>query len=461
MPAEPIVPALRPLTRSLGVVGVLFLTLSVTTPASSVFVIVPVMFQEAGTGAGIALAIAALVCVTTAFIYAELSSAWPVAGGEYVMVAHTLGPAAGFAMLGVNAVNNLLFPPVAALGVSALLETVVPGLPAVPVAVAVMVGATLVALLNIRVNAWITGVFLAVEVAALAVVAGLGFGDPARELAPLLAAPVMPGPDGTLVPATPAAIGVATTIAIFALNGYGMAVYFGEEMHEAPRRIATAILAALVVTLLLEAVPLLAGLAGAGDLSTFLTADDPFGALVAAKGGDGSARWVAIAIVVAIVNAIIACVLATARFFYSTARDRSWGRPVDVWLGAIHPRLESPVVGTLIVGGLGTAACFAPLTLLLVISGAGLVAIYAGLALAAIVGRRRGLTAHAPYRMPLFPLAPIVTLAALAYVVWTSWLDLEEGRPALIATATQIALALGYYALVLKRRGGWQVASPA
>lgn len=461
MPAEPILPALRPLTRSLGVAGVLFLTLSVTTPASSVFVIVPGMFQEAGTGAGIALAIAALVCVTTAFIYAELSSAWPVAGGEYVMVAHTLGPAAGFAMLGVNAVNNLLFPPVAALGVSALLETVVPGLPTVPVAVAVMVGATLVALLNIRVNAWITGVFLAVEVAALAVVAVLGFGDRARELAPLLAAPVMPGPDGTLVPATPAAIGVATTIAIFALNGYGMAVYFGEEMHEAPRRIATAILAALVVTLLLEAVPLLAGLAGAGDLSTFLTADDPFGALVAAKGGDGTARWVAIAIVVAIVNAIIACVLATARFFYSTARDRSWGRPVDAWLGAIHSRLESPVVGTLIVGGLGTAACFVPLTLLLVISGAGLVAIYAGLALAAIVGRRRGLTAHAPYRMPLYPLAPIVTLAALVYVTWTSWLDLEEGRPALIATAAQIALALGYYALVLKRRGGWQVASPA
>lgn len=457
MPVEPIVPAVRPLTRSLGVVGVLFLTLSVTTPASSVFVIVPGMFQEAGTGAGIALAIAALVCVSTAFIYAELSSAWPVAGGEYVMAAHTLGPAAGFAMLGVNAVNNLLFPPVAALGVSAMLETVIPGLPAVPVAVAVMVGATLVALLNIRINAWITGVFLAVEVAAIGAIVALGFGEPARALGPLLAAPVMPGAAGALVPATPAAIGVATTIAIFALNGYGMAVYFGEEMHEAPHRIAGAILIALAATLVLEAAPLLAGLAGAADLSAFLTADDPFGALVAAKGGDGAARWVAIAIVVAIVNAIIACVLATARFFYSTARDRSWGRPVDVWLGAIHPRLDSPAIGTLIVGALGTAACFAPLTLLLVVSGAGLVAIYAGLALAALVGRGTGATAHTPYRMPLFPLAPLVTLAALGYVAWTSWRDLEEGRPVLIATAAQIALALAYYALVLRRRGGWQV----
>ena len=56
------------LVRSLGVVGVLLLTLSVTTPASSVFVIVPGMLQEAGTGAIWALAIAAVVCVATAYI---------------------------------------------------------------------------------------------------------------------------------------------------------------------------------------------------------------------------------------------------------------------------------------------------------------------------------------------------------------------------------------------------------
>src|SRR5436190_19207088 len=141
-----------PLTRSLGLFGVLFLTLSVTTPASSVFVIAPGMLQTAGTGAIWATLIAGLICVTTAYIYAELSSAWPVAGGEYVMVAHTLGPGAGFVMLGINLVNNLLFPPVAALGVSAMLASVVPGLPTISTAIVVLVGATVVSILNIRVN---------------------------------------------------------------------------------------------------------------------------------------------------------------------------------------------------------------------------------------------------------------------------------------------------------------------
>ena len=427
-----------------------------TTPASSVFVIVPGMFQIAGTGAVWAMLIAGAVCVATALIYAELSSAWPDAGGEYVMVAETLGPLAGFVMLGVNVVNNLLFPAVAALGVAAVASVVVPGLPTVPVAIAVMAGATGLAILDIRVNAAITGLFLAVEVMALLAVTLLGFAQGVRPIAEFLLHPVMPVAAG-MAPASPAAIGVATTIAIFALNGYGAAVYFAEEMQEARSRIAHAILLALAATLVLEAVPIVAGLAGAADLRGFVTGEDPFGSLVAATAGRSAAGWVAIGVVVAIVNAIVATILATARFLYGTARDRSWGRPLDRWMVTIHPRLGTPWIGTLIAGAVAIVACLVPLRLLLSVSGSGLVAIYAGIAIAAIVGRRRGLTAAAPYRMPLHPLAPVVTLAALGYVVWTSWWDVDEGRPGLLLTAGQIAASALYYLLVLRRRGGWRV----
>jgi amino acid transporter len=442
------------LTRSLGTWGVLFLTLSVATPASSVFVIVPGMFQVAGTGAVWAMLIAGIVCVATALIYAELSSAWPAAGGEYVAVARTLGPSAGFVMLGVNMFNNLLFPPVAGLGIAAVLGAVVPGLPAVPVAVGVVVAAALIALLRIRVNAWLTGIFLAVELIALLAVAALSLGGAERPILAFLAAPVTPVGE-TLAPTSPVAIGVAASIAIFAFNGYGAAVYFGEEMLDAPRRIARTILAALVLTLLFEGLPTIAALAGAPDLRALLVADDPFGLVARRIGGERFADLLAVVVVLAIVNAIIASVLAGARFFYATGRDGAWGRPVDPWLAAVHPRLGSPWAATLLVGGIGVACCFLPLKFLLVLSGSGLVAIYAGIALAAIAGRRTGATAHAAYRMPLYPLAPIVTLAALALVVWASWADLEEGRPALIATAAQIAAATLYYRMVVRRRGGW------
>ena len=456
MPDQPAPP---PLTRHLGVTGVLFLTLSVATPASSVFVIAPDMLRVAGTGTLWALILAGVVCVATAFIYAELSSAWPVAGGEYVMVARTLGPLAGFVMLGVNVFNNLIFLPVAGLGVSEVLASVLPGLPPVPTAVCVVAGCALLGVLDIRVGAAVTGAFLLLEVAALAVVAALGWAVPARDPLAFLAHPVGPG-GGALVPVDLGAIGVATSIAIFALNGYGAAVYFGEEMHEAPRRIARAVMWALVATLALEGLPILGALVGAGDLHALFTQPDPFGRLVAEHGSSRLARWVSVGVALAIVNAIIAWVLACARFFYSTARDGSWGRPVDRWLTAIHPRFGSPWLGTLLIGGIGVALCFLPRRLLEVWSGAGLIVIYAGIAVAAMIGRRRGLTAHAPYRMPLYPLAPVVTVAALGYVLATNWLDADDGRPALYATAAQIAVSVAYYLLVLRRRGAWSATVP-
>ena len=454
VPATP-----QPLVRSLGVAGVLFLTLSVATPASSVFVIIPGMLQVAGTGAIWAMILAGIVCIATAFVYAELSSAWPVAGGEYVAVAKTLGPMAGFVMLGVNVFNNLFFPPVAGLGISAVLSTIYPALPEIPIAVGVVAASTLVAILKIRVNAWLTGVFLLIEVLALVAIVALGFGHVIRPFGEFLLHPVMPQA-AALIPASPASIGLATSIAIFALNGYGAAVYFGEEMHEPARLIARTILAALILTLLFEIIPTVAALTGAPDLHALLVADDPFGLLARVRGNDAMAGAIAVGVVVAIVNAVIACILACARFFYGTARDQSWGRPLDRWMGQIHPRFGSPWVATLIVGGVGVACCFLPLTLLLVLSGTGLVAIYAGIAIAAMVGRRRGTTAHAPYRMPLYPLAPVITLIALAYVVYTSWLDLDEGRPGLIMTAVQIAGSAAYYWFVLRRRGGWSVHVP-
>ncbi|MBY0283742.1 MAG: APC family permease [Sphingomonas sp.] len=449
------------LVRSLGVLGVLFLTLSVATPVSSLFVIVPGMFSVAGTGAVWAMLLATIVCIATAYVYAELASNWPVAGGEYVMVARTLGPMAGFVMLGVNVFNNLLFPPVAGLGLSAVLAAIWPGLPQIPLALIVVGGATLVSLLQIRVNALITGAFLLIELVAALLVIGFGFGHAVRGMGGFLAAPVMLASDGAhLIPATAGSIGVAASIAIFALNGYGAAVYFGEEMHEAPRKIARAIFWAMVATVAIEGLPILAALVAAPDLVALFNHDDPFGHIVRLYGGGQAADWLAIGVAIAIVNAVIACILACARFFYGTARDRCWGRPIDQLLTAIHPRFGSPWMSTLIVGGAGAACCFVPLEQLLVLSGTGLIAIYAGIALAVIAGRRSGQTANAPFRMPLYPLAPLVTLAALGYIVWLNWLDPGEGRTGLLMTGAQILLSAAYYRLVLRPRGNWEVHVP-
>jgi amino acid transporter len=60
----------RALKRSMGIVGVLLLTLSAITPASSVFVIVPGVITQAGSGAFISMFAGALLAVPIAYVYA-------------------------------------------------------------------------------------------------------------------------------------------------------------------------------------------------------------------------------------------------------------------------------------------------------------------------------------------------------------------------------------------------------
>jgi len=317
----------------------------------------------------------------------------------------------------------------------------------------------LCALLNIRVNALVTGIFLAVEVAALVVLVVLGLAEPARALLPMLIHPTALS-GGSLVPATHSSIGLATTVAIFALNGYGMAVYFGEEMHDAHRKIARVILTSFGLSLCLELVPVVAVLIGAPDLKALFEADDPFGAFVSGRGGTLLSQMVAVGVVIAIVNAAIVTVLASARFFWCTGRDAVWGYRFDAFIGAIHPKWQSPWIATLIIGLIGVICCFISLKFLLILNGGGLIVTYAAISLGALAGRRNGSTAHAPYKMPLFPIAPVFTLLALAYVVYANWQDVDEGRPGMIATAAQIVAAAAYYWIVLRRRGIWVVQDP-
>ncbi len=77
------------LSRSIGILGNVFITLSGVTPASSVFIIVPVALVAAGSGSFLAFVFAAIVGVFMAFCWGELSAAFPIAAGDYALVWHS------------------------------------------------------------------------------------------------------------------------------------------------------------------------------------------------------------------------------------------------------------------------------------------------------------------------------------------------------------------------------------
>ena len=318
--------------------GVLLLTLSAVTPASSVFVIIPGVIQQAGSGAILSLLCAAAVSLCMAFVYAELASAWPLAGGEYAMAGRALGPFAGYVLMGANALAYTLVPPVLALGAATYLAVIWPGAPAVPIAIGTIAVGTVLGILNIRLNAWVTGLFLLVEAIALLVVAALGFTHMVRPIGEVLAHPVMAGVGGALAPTPLIAVGVTTTVAIFAYNGYGAAVYFSEEMVGAPHRVARTIVLALLLTVAFEFIPTAAVLMGAPDLKQLMASANPFSDFVTQRGGRALGIAVNLAVALAILNAMIAILLVNARFYYSSGRDRAWAGPINVALTRLHGR---------------------------------------------------------------------------------------------------------------------------
>jgi amino acid transporter len=449
----------RPLARGLGLLGVLFLTLSAETPASSVFVIVPGVVQVAGSGALISMAAAGVVALCMALTYAELGSTFPSAGGEYAILGEVLGPTAGFAILGVNLLNLLLSCAALSLGVADYLGALLPGVSPVSVGLAALATATVLGVLNIRASAAVTGAFLAVELATLLFVTAVGAAHPSRPLSELVLHPQAPGAGGGLAGVGAGALAAGVVVALFAYDGYGSAVYLAEELRDVRRKLVRAVLWALAVTMLTEMAALVAVLAGAPDLKALFAAGDAMmSRFVLAAGGPAVGRAINAGVALAILNAVIAIVLMTARQLYATARDGVWPRAAGRLLAQVHPRFGSPWAATLLAGGLSAGLCLLPLQLLLMLSGSGVTLIYIALSLACLLHGPRRRAAAPGWRLPLWPGPPLLALALLVIFAGVS---LKDGGPSFaVSLACAAAFAL-YYALVLKRRGGWKLRGPS
>ena len=340
------------------------------------------------------------------------------------------------------------------------MTAIFPGASNVIAGLVCVVFTTLCAILNVRTNALITGAFLMLELVALVVVSALGFLYPARGWVEMVAHPVFLASPGHLAPASFGVVGLATSVAIFAFYGYGNAVYLGEETHDAPRHIARAVLWALVISVVSQTLPLAAALHGARDLAAMFVSDTMFGDFVRERGGAGLGVAINLSVALAIINADIAVVVLVSRVLFSSGRDAVWAAPINRALTLVHPRFNSPWAATLATGALACLLCFVKLERLLSLTGAMIVVVYGTLCLAALIGRRTGSTAHASYRMKLFPWIPLGALLALLGCLYANFLDPTNGQPSLVATLVMVVASALYYRLVLRRRGVWILREP-
>lgn len=188
---------------------------------------------------------------------------------------------------------------------------------------AIMLIAAGIAIFKVKFNAWLTGLFLALELVALLTLTVLGLSH-AKHWGALIHPVVGSGAHGLLVPVAFSGVLAFTATAIFSYNGYNSA--------------ATAILWSLVIPVAAELIPVTAAILGAPSLSQLSNPNvQPLQYVIEATSDKGVNTVLSLGIVLAVLNATLAIVLSNSRILFSGARDKAFPQPVGGWLAHIHP----------------------------------------------------------------------------------------------------------------------------
>ena len=452
-------PAGGRLRRNLNSFEVLLLTLSCLSPVVSIFGIGGDILHQVGTGAAGLFALGIAAAAVWAAMYAELGSAYPYAGADYVGVGRVLGGWAGVVTLAIWAATVGPSSAFTAKSLTPYILELAPNLPSGPIPFVALAAAGAIALLGVRTGALVTGVFLAIELAAVAVLIGVGVIHPARGVATLTAQPfaVIGGPGGPhWGPVTAGAMALGAISAIYATVGGNQALAFGEELKEPHRRMGPVVIAACMIGAFATAIPVIMVILSARDLPAVLASPAPFATFLASALGPWAGPALSAGVALAIFNALIASIMAQGRLYFSLGRDRLFGRGLNGLLARVTPA-GVPRIATLVTTAFSLACAFVDSHTLLVFMSGLLVYGWSLVCLAVLIGRRKGLTGASGYwRAPLYPLFPVLGLVMAAVFTVSDFMDADAGRPSLLLLGLVVAAAVAWYGLILKRRpGGW------
>jgi len=373
-----------------------------------------------------------------ALSYAELSTAFPSAGGEYHFIQRAYGRSLAFLygwarmtviVAGSIAVFAYLFG-------DYMSRVVNFGAHSSAIWAALVVGAlTLVNYLGIREGKITQNIFTVLEVGGLLliVVAGLVFA-PAPAPAPAAAAAAGSGPWYL-----GAGIGTAMLFVLFTYGGWNDAAYISAEVRDRSRNMVRALLIAIGLVTLLYVLVNLAYLKGLG-YHAMARSDAVAADLLKNVWGGGGEKVISIMIAIAALTSVNGSMIVGARSNYALGRD--W--QVLGLLGRWHEASGSPRAAMLVQGGIALA---------LVAFGAfqnsgfkGLVeyslpvfwGFFLLVGIALFVLRAKEPDAPRPFRVPGYPVVPAIFVLMCAYLLYSSLT--YHGKHALMGLAV---LAVG------------------
>ena len=436
------------LERSLGLYPTLMISIGAMI-GSGIFVLPAIGFDEAGPSVVLAYLLAAVVVLPAALSKAELGTAMPESGGDYLYIERALGPLAG-TIAGIGAWFSLTFKSAFALvGLGAYLLLLTP-LGATQITLVGVGLAVLIVALNIS-GTELTGQAQAVVVTVVLV--GLfAYVANTAWLAGTGAETVDPSRLSGITDTEPGVVFTAAALVFVSYAGVTKIASVAEEVKDPDRNLPGGILGSLgimsVVYLgVISSIVVLntpAELESEGGHEASLTPmADGAGALF---GGFG-VPIVAVVAIVALMSMANAGVLSSSRFPLAMSRDDL----LPDSLRAVDPRFKTPRNSILLTGGvLVLLIAFVPVITLAEMASAFIIFVLSIINLALIAFREADLDNYDPaFRAPGYPVIQILgTVVGFAMIARLGLL------PILGATGITVGGAVIYFVYGRQRADG-------
>ena len=438
------------LARVLSPFEIFLLTMSALSPVLSVFIGGNAVLHIAGTGAALAFLLGGMFNALFGMLYAEIAAAFPGAGGVYPSLTRLLGPRWSYAYVMLAAPLTFFSVAFSGLGLASYIHTLTPSLPVVAIAMTGILLAGLIAIFGIKTNALITGLFLAVELVALAVLVAVASWHLRNPLSGALLHPVQLV-QNRLTATSPIALALATVAGIWTTGGASWALYFAEEMHDVQERIGRVVAWIGGIASLTIALPLVLVVLAIDDMPAVLGSDAPIATFIDRSAGPVVGTVVTIGIIAAIFNALVAATMGQSRLLFATGRDGAFPAPVSRLFAWLHPQFRSPIGATLTLMVVASVlTLLGERWLLIIISGN--VSDYILIGIAVWAGRRTGLTGRF-FKTPWHPLVPSLGMLAGAGAIYSDWTDTAAGRPSIVLLLGLFTAAAVYYGWRRSRTG--------
>jgi amino acid transporter len=378
-----------------------------------------------------------VVSLFGALSYAELATAYPQAGGDYVYLSRAYGPWAGFlfgwAQLAIVrpgdiAVLAFAFATYARTVYDPLAGSGFPYMQQIYAVAAVMV-LTMINVLGVRQGKWTQNLLTLIKALGLLFIVGMAF---FTKPAPA------PSESGGSLP-----YNLALIFVLFAYGGWNEMAYVAAEVRNPRRNIVRALvlgMVAVTILYLLINAAFLSALGYQGLTASKAVATDAVSGALPQVGG----ILIGLLICVSALGAVNGTIFTGARISYAMGSDYRIFRSLGEW----HPSLRTPATALLVQGiiAAGLLIVLGSYVNAVLYTAAVVYSFYLASTLAVIVLRRKEPGVERPYRVPFYPLIPLVFAGICVFLIYSA----VTYKP-LIAAAAGALLFIG---LILHRLFG-------